>query len=126
MKVLTLLAIGAISGLTINATYTKPHTYTKNTKTTSSTSQPASSWNKTKSYGLGKGNVVGKAPLSSKTKAPLPHEYNGKRYNSTTSIFTNNRGQWVYYWTNNPYQCYDKNHKRVTCDRNAKSYQKDW
>jgi hypothetical protein len=131
MKVLTILAIGAISGLSINATFVKPHAYLKSTKSTSSTSQPATSWSKTKNYGAGKGKLVGKAPLSSKTKAPLPHDYNGKRYNSTISIFTNKYGQWVYYYTpsigtKTQYQCYDKNHKHTSCDRDIKAIQKDW
>ena len=98
----------------------------------SSSSRSAStspvSWSSSAKYGTGSGKLVGKSPLSSKTKPPQPHTHNGKKYNSSKAIYTNPRGQWVYYWIpiGGAIYCYDKDHKRIDCDRDDKSYMKDW
>jgi hypothetical protein len=86
-------------------------------------------WSSTTKYGTGKGKLTGTGKLKSKTKPPKAHDYKGKKYNSSEAIYTNKRGNWVYYWlpiANGGVACYDKDHKQVTCDRDKKSYSKDW
>lgn len=97
------------------------------TATATSTSKPAA-YSSTKSYATGKGNKVGKAPLKSKTTPPAAHDHNGTKYNSSTAPYTNSSGGWVFWWipVGTTIQCFDKEHKRITCNRDDKSYQKDW
>jgi hypothetical protein len=100
-----------------------PHTSTPHTSTPHSTS-----------HSTPRSSRVGTAPLRSRTTPPRPHTYNGRTYNSSSAQYTNTNGLWVYYWLLIPnsttgkkdLQCFDKNHKRVTCNRDSKSYQKDW
>lgn len=76
---------------------------------------------------------VGKAPLKSATPAPKPHTHNGRTYSSSSAPYTNTSGLWVLFFiiaTNQngqkETQCFDKDHKRITCNRDDKSYQRNW
>lgn len=79
-----------------------------------------------------KTSKVGTKPLKSRTTAPKPHTHNGQTFNSSTAPYTNSRGLWVYWWIpvlvagHQEIHCFDKDHKRITCDRDKNAYQKDW
>lgn len=60
-------------------------------------------------------------------------QFNGITYNRAGSSYTNTSGIWVFYWLmytnaqgNRELRCYDKDHKRTTCNKDSKSQSKDW
>lgn len=100
-----------------------------------STPHPSTSHTTPHNSSTSQSSHVGTSRLHSRTPVPKPHTYDGRKYNSSAAQYTNTDGYWVWYWMmvpNGPkskskhIECFDKDHKRVTCNRDSKSYQKDW
>lgn len=130
MELATLLVAGvlATSASTFGVTRSSSSRSSARSSTTTTRSTSRPSWSSNHNYGGGSGAKVGKASLKSRTNPPQPHDHDGKRYNSSDAIYTNHRGNWVYYWLpiGTAIYCYDKEHKRIDCDRDDKAYMKDW
>jgi len=120
----------AITRSSSSSSHSTPSSRSSSSRSSSASSRSSSSATKP---ATNQSRKVGKAPLTSRTPAPKPHTYNGREYHSSSAPYTNRNGLWVFWWLlvvnaagKKEVQCFDKDHKRISCDRDSKSYQKDW
>lgn len=128
---LSLTAPVAAKGVSSSRSSSRPASTSRPSSKPSSPppSRPAPKvWSSSTKYGLGAGVLVGTGALKSKTTPPKSHNYKGTNYNSSAAPYTNTHGLWVFYWIASGHSttCYDKDHKRITCDRDKKSYATNW